>query len=72
MSTSPTLTKKQQTKQSSCEELVQRIGEGHYEVQGKYLNADTYLTFIHLDCQQSFSATLGQFKAGKRCPHCEN
>ena len=72
MSTPPTLTKKQQTKQSYCEELVQRLGNGHYTFQGKYLNNDTYLTFTHFDCNESFSATLGQFKAGKRCPHCED
>ena len=67
-----TLTKKQQTKQASCEELVQRLGDGHYHVIGKYLNQDTYLSFKHLDCEQIFSATLGQFKAGKRCPYCDH
>lgn len=72
MSTSTPLTKKQQTKQDSCAELVQRLGDGHYQVKGKYLNNDTYLTFLHLDCGKQFSATLGQFKTGKRCPDCES
>lgn len=72
ISSTHSMSKKQQTKQAHCEELVRRLGEGHYTFRGKYLNHDTYLTFIHSDCQHSFSATLGQFKTGKRCPYCEN
>lgn len=69
--TNRTFSPRQQAKQTHCQEVVQQLGGGDYRVNGKYLNNDTFLFFTHLMCHQTFSATLGQFKAGKRCPHCE-
>lgn len=69
--TNRTFSPRQQAKQTHCQEVVQQLGGGDYRVNGKYLNNDTFLFFTHLTCHRTFSATLGQFKAGKRCPHCE-
>lgn len=61
--------KKKLTTLEYKEQVKQFVGE-EYLVIGEYVNNQTKIKMKHIKCGNYFDMRPGDFKQGKRCPHC--
>lgn len=50
---------------------IQTETKGRFKlVSDEYINAHTPVEIYHEECQRSYKVTMGNFRKGRRCPHC--
>lgn len=56
--------------QLEFEEKVNQLGQGEYQVMGKYINNRTKINIKHQICGYIYEVLPGAFLQGRRCPRC--
>lgn len=57
--------------QEYFENEVLQLGEGEYEVLGKYKGSEIKVLMEHKKCGHKYEVKPGNFLSGKRCPKCK-
>lgn len=59
--------------QQEFEDLINMLGNGEYQVIGKYVNNNTHIEIIHAKCNRIWNVIPHDFiTAHSRCPYCQN
>src|SRR5690625_4425673 len=60
---------KQWTHEMYVNRVYELVGD-EYEVLSEYVKNNIKVLMLHKKCGNSFNMTTGDFKNGRRCPHC--